>query len=498
MNSMGLMKLLFFALNSTINVNNLTNISPYTLTSVLYDNEIDYAGGEILLLSNHYIVTTYYGFEYQAASKIELVYEIPYNLRFEPNATFGEISSETCNFILNEENGLTKFDTINILMIQNLTSYHCFNENVNRRMMTALVDEVNFEGGILSKELQITFYELTNEKEITVQIDDILDICNISNIHTIFLFSTVEVRDLIYNSFEESSEESDYDFMFFYFGPNEGEICKEKMIFADVTQNNYAQTIIDYIIQLSYDYFLIIGSGYKYGLNMQQTLKESLYNNGYNSSQVAVWNLLNEDDTLENVKTILKTRVLGLNKTDLPIIITSEKEFHPTLLQAMKDLKIDEEHGYIVYIVNLNILQTQSIGYNYVNNTIYVTQYNTEGKEYVSEDLFYQLHMKMMKEIGNYIPITTEMILLYHIYQQWKRSMITAGSELPNLYRQFLYHQATEDAVCDTFEIYYNGYGQASLYLLKVYILCYIFLCIYFSFLLILFNYILLIIYIYI
>lgn len=452
---MGLTKLLCYAIQNTYSTN------PYVLLTTLYDRIFDYPGGQISILANHYTTTTYYGLKFDATGQVSVKYTFPIMMRFEPNGTIDEVFTETCNFTLNPETGEYSKDYLNILVVQSVKGEFKFSQLIIRKMLIEYIDEININGGVLDKELQLV-YENMDEEDLENTIYNILNKTELYNIHTIFLFSTPEERTKISS---EVYKEND-DVLFFYFGPVEGEECVDNVIYTQPISTAYILTVVTHLASLpTREKIFIVSSKYSFANHTTRYLINELSALDYSEKDLPFSDLVSNNDTY--IQNIVEHDVKYFLPTGGIIILTCEEEFQYPLLRAFKSANMTSENGYSIISLNVNSIALKILGYDMFENHKYLSHYN-EGNENENYNFLIKYHDVINMMMNDYYPISGTMGILYNIYQQWEQAVKLCGYTNPKQYKKYIYHQPTPDPAEGPYEIYYNGYAQGKLRILEV------------------------------
>lgn len=143
----------------------------FDLISVLYKRSIPYAGGDLTLLDNHYIVAVHYAFEFTGDGfKAVKKYTIQPKSTFEPDQIMGQNVNFTCNFTLNKDTGRSDFNSITIMFIQHVDGERNVENRYIRSFLSFLVNMVNTAGGIRGKPVKQLFVNIEDDTEDTADI----------------------------------------------------------------------------------------------------------------------------------------------------------------------------------------------------------------------------------------------------------------------------------------------------------------------------------------
>lgn len=103
--------------------------------NIVYNNPIEYGGGEMELVSNNYISQTENIYEIKSDGSLSLKYTIPITTHFEPAQIITEKKESTCNF-LKSETGTMSITSITIGLIHSSTHGYLHEEE---RLLTKLL-----------------------------------------------------------------------------------------------------------------------------------------------------------------------------------------------------------------------------------------------------------------------------------------------------------------------------------------------------------------------
>lgn len=144
----------------------------FDLISVLYKREIPYAGGNLILLDNHYIVATHFAFEFQTPPTAPILkYTIEPILTFEPDQIMGQNVNTSCNFTLNIDTGKSDYNSIVLMFIQHVDGERNVENRYLRSFLLYLIDKVNSAGGIKGTPVKQLFLNI--DKDIEDVADDV-------------------------------------------------------------------------------------------------------------------------------------------------------------------------------------------------------------------------------------------------------------------------------------------------------------------------------------
>lgn len=78
-----------------------------------------------------------------------------------------------------------------------------------------------------------------------------------------------------------------------------------------------------------------------------------------------------------------------------------------------------------------------------------------------------QFKQEIFQSFSNMMPLTNIMAIAYNAFQQWSDAVILSADD-PDTYKSYFYHQITEDPAAGPYEVYYNGYAQGLLQIVKI------------------------------
>lgn len=436
-------------------ITNSNSTLPYALLTTIYSREFEYPGGKMTLLASHYITTESHLYEVNS-NTLTLKYNIPARTQFEPEQTLGEILEQTCNFTITHATGRDDKNTINVLMVESVEGELKFDKTILKRLLIEYIDEINKEGGIIGQSVQISFINI--EKNIDDVIENILNVTATHDIHTIFLFTTPEIRIQITNEITDD----EYDILFFYFGAAEGEECKRNIIYANPVGTNYVKSLVTYL-PLTSKYY-ILSSKLRFAKTITSYLISQLTENGLSSEQLPFTDLLEPKD--EDIKKMIDDDVKGFIPNGGYIIITAEEVYQSGIFKALKELGLTIDNGYTAISMNLNSITTKIIGYNIFHGNMYMVHVN-EGSQ-GNDGFLKEFNLEIEHIMKDYYPISGTMGLFLNVLQQWNEAIELSGYSIPSVYKEYIYHKTTPTPSAGPYEIYYNGYGQGQMRIVKV------------------------------
>lgn len=92
----------------------------HTFLSLLYNDPIEYLGGKMYLLPNHYLSTPFYLVSIKTK---EISYTIRAKTTFNPKQYYGKVETEGCNFLESPEDGIETLSYLPIGFVIRMTDY---------------------------------------------------------------------------------------------------------------------------------------------------------------------------------------------------------------------------------------------------------------------------------------------------------------------------------------------------------------------------------------
>lgn len=192
-----------------------------TLLTYVYGQLYEKPGGDISILSNHFMTSSLYIAKETGSKTLEYPFKIAADLSLELLGMKGQMVDETCDFTENTVDGSTVIDYLPIIFIQDMTLY---TSKVITEFVILLLDSFNNNKPLLSKTLFPVLMNIQTGN--SVLLEQIKVLFNKNEAKTIFLFTNEEDRVFFYEGLSE------YDTEIFYVGPNEAGTCKDDIIFV--------------------------------------------------------------------------------------------------------------------------------------------------------------------------------------------------------------------------------------------------------------------------
>lgn len=119
----------------------------------------------------------------------------------------------------------------------------------------------------LGKELHPIL--INRDKGLDVIIPQIRNYFENKDVNTIFILTSSEDREAIYNEFKNEN-----NFEIIYFGPNEGRVCYLNVLFANFNKESYTREIYKYARNQGYENSAIVGTADMFGKSTRIYMKE--------------------------------------------------------------------------------------------------------------------------------------------------------------------------------------------------------------------------------
>lgn len=157
--------MLVYAVEHTLATN------PFILLDILFGRKFQYAGGDIMLLDNHYITASYYTavIDSSISDKRKIIYNFPISYEFELETKYGEVTPYSCNFTLAFEDGNATIDYIYILDIHKIDGINYYQENLHREMLVELVKYINLMNGIINQKIKLIMINIEDNIQETIE-----------------------------------------------------------------------------------------------------------------------------------------------------------------------------------------------------------------------------------------------------------------------------------------------------------------------------------------
>lgn len=423
-----------------------TNI--LNLLTVMYNKQIPYAGGYLVLLENHYTATTEYLFQKTTVDPQIPKYQITISTSFEPMRVMGQIGNKTCNFTLNHEEGTADYSGIIILFIQRIKGIDNSENRYLREFFLYLIERININGGIAGRPVRQLFVNI-DDKTISDLSDEIIDDIEKYDAHSGFLVSSAEERKELALLLKEE------DFQLFYLSPSEGDECLKNVIYVNPMSVNYVQCAVQYINTFTDPKYVIVASGDHYGRVVTESLLNMLNIEGYITTDISVSYLVQTDD--EYLDKIIHKNILDY-VTEGFIIITATQNYQIKLFNRLINLNVVANRNYTILSFTLNEAIARNIGFDKMGNVKYLTHYydDKDNEEY---NLLIGFREYMKAQCGYDLPLTNAMGLALNMINLFGNVVMIRSYYKPSDYLEYIYHDPLKDSIAGQFEIYYSGYG---------------------------------------
>lgn len=129
---------------------------------------------------------------------------------------------------------------------------------------------------------------LNRSKGINIVIPQIHDYFKTKDVNTIFILTSSEDREAVYEEFKNEN-----NFEIFYFGPNEGEACYSNVLFANFNKESYVREIYKYARNQGYENSAIVGTTEIFGKSARVYVKNYFISQQMNGSNILEMNIDN-------------------------------------------------------------------------------------------------------------------------------------------------------------------------------------------------------------
>lgn len=452
-NRLGILNMLIYSLDK-LKTSNIQD-----LLTVMYKHEIPYAGGNLILLENHYTATTEYLFQKVTPIPSPYVpkYTITISTSFEPMRVMGQIGNETCNFTLNHVEGTSEYSAVIVMFIQRIQGKENAENRYLREFFLYLIEKINLYGGILGKHIRQLFVNIDG-KTMNDLGEEIIENIEKYDVHSGFLVCSSEERVAIANYIK------DEDFQLFYLSPAEGNECMKNILYVNPIAMNYIQCTIQYLNTFTDPQYVIVSSGDLYGKSVTDSLLSMLTQEGYITTDISVSFLVQTDDVyLDN---IIKKNVLEYLPNGGFIIITANNFYQNNLFQRLIALNVVSNKNYTILSFTLNEAYANNIGYDKMDNVKYLTHYYYNSNDNGNILVNFREYMKI--QCGYYVPLTNAMGLSLNMIYIFADAVMIRSYYKPSEYLEYIYHTALANPIAGPFEIYYSGYGIGRIRIVEI------------------------------
>lgn len=124
------------------------------LLTAIYDIEVDYPGGKIMLRSNNYLTTQTYVYVLDAdGNDMRNIFVLRLNEIYDPLSYFNEVNYEKCDFVTNYLDGIVERDLLILLYINAMSEDSYYSDRIINEFIITKIRDINKQGGVLDKEI---------------------------------------------------------------------------------------------------------------------------------------------------------------------------------------------------------------------------------------------------------------------------------------------------------------------------------------------------------
>lgn len=124
------------------------------LLTAIYDKEVDYPGGKIMLRSNNYLTTQTYVYVLDTSGNdMRNIFILRLNEIYDPLSYFNEVNYEKCDFVTNYLDGIVERDLLIILYINAMSEDSYYSDRIINEFILTKIRNINKQGGVLDKEI---------------------------------------------------------------------------------------------------------------------------------------------------------------------------------------------------------------------------------------------------------------------------------------------------------------------------------------------------------
>lgn len=230
---------------------------------------------------------------------------------------------------------------------------------------------------------------------------------------------------------------------------------------------NYIISTVRYIDTLGFNKILILGSKYKYGSYSRELLIQNLENFGYDSENLIYRDFISTDtDYLDHFIQNITMDVFNITPSSGGVIvITAEDLFQIPVLQSLQRHNLTYENNFNIISFNLNEIMIKSTDIKYTANVTFVTHFYNSYPN--TPTILKDFQKSIEDQLKESYPLTNTVGLFYNVFQLIKQTIELSGSTNPSHYREYLYSLYITDPVAGPYDVYYNGYGQGIVRLIR-------------------------------